>query len=80
LAGIKSYQHFYLHLDFGGGIKVSTILNFIDGGGNVLVAADSSIGDPIRELAAECGVEFDEVSRVIYTCKRNGEKKENNWK
>jgi len=27
----------------------------------VLVAADSSIGDPIRELASECGVEFDEV-------------------
>ena len=40
---------------------MSTITNFIDGGGNVLVAADSSIGDPIRELGTECGVEFDEV-------------------
>ena len=48
--------------DFGGAIKVSTITDFIDGGGNVLVAADSSIGDPIRELSTECGVEFDEVT------------------
>ena len=52
-----------LFLDFGGGIKVSTITNFIDEGGNVLVAADSSIGDPIRELGSECGVEFDEVNK-----------------
>ena len=58
---LKLFEILASILDFGGGIKVSTILNFIDGGGNVLVTADSSIGDPIRELAAECGVEFDEV-------------------
>lgn len=52
-------------LDFGGSIKVSTITSFIDGGGNVLVAADSSIGDPIRELGSECGVEFDEVRLIV---------------
>ena len=46
---------------FGGSIKVSTITDFIDNGGNLFVAADSSIGEPLRELAAECGVEFDEV-------------------
>ncbi|XP_076817367.1 dolichyl-diphosphooligosaccharide--protein glycosyltransferase 48 kDa subunit-like [Clavelina lepadiformis] len=51
--------------DFGGGVKVSTVTDFIDGGGNVLVAADSSIGDPIRELGAECGVEFDEEQTIV---------------
>jgi len=51
--------------DFGGAIKVSTITDFIDGGGNVLVAADSSIGDPIRELSTECGVEFDEERTAV---------------
>ena len=48
-------------LEFGGGINLAAITNFIDEGGNVMVAADSTIGDPIRELAAECGIEFDEV-------------------
>lgn len=40
---------------------MSKITEFIDGGGSVLVAADTTIGSPIRELAAECGIEFDEV-------------------
>lgn len=70
---VKYGVHLYDHLiifspsveDFGGGIKVSTITNFIDGGGNVLVAADSSIGDPIRELGSECGVEFDEERTMV---------------
>ncbi|KAL5013140.1 hypothetical protein ScPMuIL_007410 [Solemya velum] len=51
--------------EFGGSIDVPAITNFIDGGGNVLVAATSSIGDPIRELAAECGVEFDEAKTSV---------------
>lgn len=95
--------------DFGGNINVETITSFIDGGGNVLVAASSDIGqfqrgfgdikassvikhilnmvavlmksventavllflplvmlsscyigDPLRELGSECGIEFDE--------------------
>lgn len=31
--------------DFGGNINVETITAFIDGGGNVLVAASSDIGE-----------------------------------
>lgn len=34
----------FLFLDFGGNINVETITSFIDGGGNVLVAASSDIG------------------------------------
>jgi len=51
--------------DFGGSLSVSEIISFIDGGGNVLVAADSNIGDPIRDLASECGVEFDEEKTAL---------------
>jgi len=51
--------------EFGGSIDVSSITNFIDGGGNVLIAASSDIGDPMRELATECGVEFDEEKSAV---------------
>jgi oligosaccharyltransferase complex subunit beta len=51
--------------EFGGSIDVASITNFIDGGGNVLIAASSDIGDPMRELATECGVEFDEEKSSV---------------
>ncbi|XP_074654507.1 dolichyl-diphosphooligosaccharide--protein glycosyltransferase 48 kDa subunit-like [Tubulanus polymorphus] len=51
--------------EFGGSINVAAITSFIDGGGNVLVAANSNIGEPIRELASECGVEFDEEKTAV---------------
>jgi len=46
--------------EFGGNVNVQAITDFIDNGGNVLVAANSNVGDAIRELATECGVEIDE--------------------
>ncbi|CAJ0965478.1 unnamed protein product, partial [Ranitomeya imitator] len=51
--------------DFGGNINVETISAFIDGGGSVLVAAGSDIGDPLRELGSECGIEFDEEKTSV---------------
>merc|ERR1712121_596949 len=51
--------------EFGGSVDVSAITSFIDGGGNVLIAASSDIGDPMRELATECGVEFDEEKSAV---------------
>lgn len=51
--------------DFGGNINVETISSFIDGGGSVLVAAGSDIGDPLRELGSECGIEFDEEKTSV---------------
>ena len=44
---------------------MAAITSFIDGGGNVLVAADSNIGETIRDLASECGVEFDEEGTAV---------------
>ncbi|XP_039259028.1 dolichyl-diphosphooligosaccharide--protein glycosyltransferase 48 kDa subunit-like [Styela clava] len=67
--GVALYDHLIVFApsveDFGGDIKVSTITEFIDKGGNVLIAADSNIGEPIRELASECGVEFDEEKTMV---------------
>ncbi|OCT71102.1 hypothetical protein XELAEV_18038011mg [Xenopus laevis] len=51
--------------DFGGNINIETISSFIDGGGSVLVAASSDIGDPLRELGSECGIEFDEEKTAV---------------
>jgi len=55
----------YLLLEFGGSVDVPAITSFIDGGGNVLVAASSNIGEAIRDLASECGVEFDETKTSV---------------
>ena len=51
--------------EFGGSIDVEAITNFIDNGGNVLVAASSAVGDPLRELATECGLEFDDTNTAV---------------
>jgi len=42
------------------GISPETVLEFIDDGHNVIIAADNTVADPIREIASECNVEFDE--------------------
>lgn len=51
--------------EFGGSISVESITQFIDEGGNVLVAGSSSSGDAIRELASECGFEIDEENASV---------------
>jgi len=51
--------------EFGGLVDVPSILDFIDEGHNVLLAADSSVSDPAREIATECGVEFDEEGSFV---------------
>ncbi len=43
--------------DFGGTLTVEGVIEFIDGGGNVLVAGAKDTGDLLREIAAECGFE-----------------------
>lgn len=47
--------------EFGGTIDVNSIADFIDNGkGNVLVAASSEVGDVLRDLGREVGLELDE--------------------
>ena len=38
------FLHFFLISEFGGSLNVRAITDFIDGGGNVLVATSSAIG------------------------------------
>lgn len=42
-----------------GSLSVPQLVEFMKEGGNLLVATSSEISDSIRELGAECGVEFD---------------------
>ena len=42
------------------------ILEFIDSGRNVLVAASSDVSDTIRTLAAEVGVDLDEKGSKVF--------------
>jgi len=74
LALSKYNEYLYDHLilfcpnivEFGGSISTKSVIDFIDAGGNVLVAADNQLTEPMREIAGECGVEFgDEESFVI---------------
>ncbi|KER22702.1 hypothetical protein T265_09263 [Opisthorchis viverrini] len=51
--------------EFGGSINVNELVKFLDDGGNIFVAASSEIGDPIRELGGECGIEFDEEHTAV---------------
>ena len=51
--------------EFGGALSVDAITDFIDGGGNVLVAGSSHSGDALRDLASECGFELDEEGSSV---------------
>ena len=45
--------------------RSAAIINFVDSGHDLIIAADANASDFIREVATECGVDFDEV-RDIY--------------
>lgn len=51
--------------EFGGELSVEKITQFIDNGGNVLVAGSASSGDALRELASENGFEVDEEGASV---------------
>lgn len=52
--------------EFGGRLDPETLTQFVDAGGNVLVAGSNVIGDAVREFAGECGIEFaDDKNAVI---------------
>lgn len=40
--------------EFGGSVDIAAITNFIDNGGNVLVAASSSIGNLSKNILTYC--------------------------
>jgi oligosaccharyltransferase complex subunit beta len=71
---VKYGEYIYDHIilfapatkEFGGRLDAETLTQFVDAGGNVLVAGSNIIGDAIREFAGECGIEFaDDKNTVI---------------
>jgi len=71
---IKKYGAFlYDHLvifaptveEFGGNLNVETLTDFIDGGGNILIAGNSNLGEVLREIASEVGFEADEEGTLL---------------
>jgi len=71
---IKKYgSYLYDHLilfsptveEFGGALSAEAISEFIDAGGNVLIAGSSQTGDVLREIATECGFEADEEGNSV---------------
>eukprot|EP01097_Dermamoeba_algensis_P008158 TRINITY_DN52_c0_g1_i1.p1 TRINITY_DN52_c0_g1~~TRINITY_DN52_c0_g1_i1.p1 ORF type:complete len:436 (-),score=131.09 TRINITY_DN52_c0_g1_i1:171-1478(-) len=58
------YDHLVLFVsgvdDFAPKISVASVVEFIDEGKNVLLATDTEVGDAVRNLGEELGVEFDE--------------------
>lgn len=65
--------------EFGGTVDVNAIIDFIDnGGGNVLVTASSEVGDILRDLGMEVGLELDErgtsvIDHLNYDVKDHGD-------
>lgn len=51
--------------EFGGSLSVNVITEFIDEGGNLLVAGSTHTGDILRELATESGFEADEEGTAV---------------
>lgn len=69
----KYGEHLYKNLiifapsveEFGGDLSVEKLTQFIDEGGNVLVAGSQHSGDVLREFASECGFEVDEEGASV---------------
>lgn len=51
--------------EFGGELSVEKLAQFVDDGGNVLVAGSEQSGDALREFASECGFEIDEEAAAV---------------
>jgi len=41
------------------------IIKFVDAGHNLLVAVNSNISEPVRDVANECGIDFDESDTAV---------------
>lgn len=51
----------------GGSIDTAAIMDFVDNDHDLILAAGTTTSEAIRELATECGADFDEVIQRIHT-------------
>jgi len=79
--GEPIYEHLIVFAptveEFGGSLSVEAVTDFVDEGGNVLVAGNSNMGEALREFASEVGFEADEegtsvIDHLSYDTKDTG--------
>jgi len=51
--------------DFGGKLTAANLIEFMDNGGTVFIATDTTVGDVLRDVAAEVGMEIDEAGTKV---------------
>ena len=51
--------------DFGGKVTAANLIEFMDNGGTVFIATDTTVGDVLRDVAAEVGMEIDEAGTKV---------------
>jgi len=51
--------------DLAPGMNVGSVIEFIDSGRNVLIAGSSNVSEPIRMIANECGLDFDQSQSAV---------------
>lgn len=64
--------------EFGGTINANAIADFVDNGGNVLIAVSTEVGDVLRDVGMEVGLELDErgtsvIDHLNYDVKDRGD-------
>lgn len=47
------------------GVSTDTILEFVDAGHNVLIAASNKVAQPVRDIASECNIEFEDAGTSV---------------
>ncbi|XP_017978543.1 PREDICTED: dolichyl-diphosphooligosaccharide--protein glycosyltransferase 48 kDa subunit [Theobroma cacao] len=50
---------------FGGSLDLAAVLDFVDSGHDLIIAVDASASDLTKNIATECGVDFDEDSSAM---------------
>ncbi|XP_022741269.1 dolichyl-diphosphooligosaccharide--protein glycosyltransferase 48 kDa subunit-like [Durio zibethinus] len=56
---------------FGGSLDLAAVLDFVDSGHDLIVAVDASASNLIKNIATECGVDFDEDSSAMVIDHKN---------
>ena len=70
--GEQLYDHLIIFAptveEFGGAVSPETITEFIDAGGNLLVAGNSQLGEALREIASEVRADLTFCSAPLLFC------------
>jgi hypothetical protein len=53
-------------LGLGGSLDAAAVMDFVDSGHDLILAAGATTSEAIREIATECGADFDEVIYSIF--------------